>query len=236
MLTSGVASTLVSSTPDLGMSLKGPLCFDTSSALDFAARPATPRASAENKKGQGQPPKGPPAAESRQRQQTAEQTQSSHQQTAEQTQSSQQPQRQQTLSRAAAHQPNTLGLETPGVEPNLSWSGNRFADDPQYLTPTAGGTDLLDDALFTEAGKVHRHTWRGPLEEDAKEEKRRQDSQSWCGNRNPANNFETWPQLWATMEGIADLLAQERANDLDLQQLTQAFGENRPELLRRTPC
>ena len=38
---------------------------------------------------------------------------------------------------------------------------------------TTGGTDLLDEARFTEDGKVHRHAWRGPLEEDARNGVRR---------------------------------------------------------------
>jgi len=66
-------------------------------------------------------------------------------------------------SASTAADPQTLGPEDPGVEHTLSWFGNRFSEDPQYLGETAGGTDLIDEARFTEEGKVHRHAWRGPL-------------------------------------------------------------------------
>ena len=131
-----------------------------------------------------------------------------------------------TQSASTAAEPQNLGPEDPGVEHTLSWFGNRFSEDPQYLGETAGGTDLIDEARFTEEGKVHRHAWRGPFSEDAKEIKRREDSHAWCGNRNPSALQASWPKLWNVMSGVAALLVKKRAAHPELQNLTATFGED----------
>ena len=105
---------------------------------------------------------------------------------------------------------------------SLSWPGNRYVADPQYLDDSIEG---IAAATIIEEGKVKRHAWRGEPPSDAKEQKRWEDEASWCGNRNPAALEEKWAELFREMRLIAQLLLQARKADPELQSLTDCFGE-----------
>ena len=87
------------------------------------------------------------------------------------------------------------------------------------------GSDILDGVFFTEQGKLHRHTLRGEMPEDARERKKREDDAAWCGNRNPSSWRHAWPELWEVMGKIGGVIRRARAQDKDLQHLIGSFGD-----------
>ena len=104
-----------------------------------------------------------------------------------------------------------------------------FLDDlvvaePLFRELAARPSDLGVD--FSEAGKVSRHTSRGPPLADPKLVRQLQDRQAWSGMRNPADLQPRWPELWRTMGKVADVIRKFRDKHPELRDLPAAFGDS----------
>ena len=125
-----------------------------------------------------------------------------------------------------------------GRHPTLEWCGNVYGGDPLAEKCTgaspalAGNVDALGQVTFHQSDRVQRHQARGVAMHDPRAERRAADDQALAGMRNPSKLVARWPRLWAAMQPVARVLAEERTRKSELQFLCGALG---PSPLRQPP-